>query len=57
MEISTCSRCLCKNGESTLCARQSEGSCERINPVNVSRENCIVRGTTIKSGGSASVSH
>ena len=49
-------RCLCKDGEATLCEDLGEGSCSLLNPTPVYDMNCIVRGTTLANGQSMAVS-
>lgn len=55
IEPVNCSRCLCHDGEATLCASLPRGSCSRLNPTPVRNRSCTIRGRTIPNGQSLMV--
>ena len=51
IDLSTCSRCLCRDGEAVLCERILQDSdCDLINPTPGPTGDCTVRGRTVPSG-------
>lgn len=55
---STCSRCLCRNGDEVLCQRLPAGSCDEFNPTPGPDRprDCTIRGRTLSDGDSLTVS-
>lgn len=56
INLMTCSLCVCRDGEGTLCERLPEGSCDEFNPTPGPDRDCRVRGRTVPNGDSVAVS-
>ena len=56
IDLSTCSRCLCRDGEAVLCETiLRDSDCNLINPTPGPTRDCTVRGRTVPSGESIKV--
>jgi hypothetical protein len=56
IDLSTCSRCRCRDGKAVLCEQLESRACDVINPPPGPNTDCVVRGGTLPNGESTQVS-